>query len=83
MRPTLRCLQVLSTASRASSISFIGLGRMGHEMALNIFTKKIAAEPSTRFVVCDAVPEASQAFSDKIRQKYSDSQLEVVSTPAE
>lgn len=48
MRPTARLLSTLSP-HRATTIGFIGLGRMGYNMALNLFTKTLTAhsEPHT------------------------------------
>lgn len=47
MRPSLRCFQALAqraahkqiSPTRANNVAFIGLGRMGYEMALNLWKK--------------------------------------------
>ncbi|KAF8644141.1 hypothetical protein AX16_008668 [Volvariella volvacea WC 439] len=84
MRPTLRCLQSLHNLSqRPQSVSFIGLGRMGHEMAYNLFSKRAAADKGARFVVCDAVPEAAASFQDKFQKLHPESQVAIASTPEE
>ncbi|THH10269.1 hypothetical protein EW145_g1430 [Phellinidium pouzarii] len=69
--------------SRASSISFLGLGRMGSEMAFNLFSKRHALANSSTFVVCDAVPEAARAFVANFQNHFPGSQLSIVSTPEE
>lgn len=44
MRPSIRLLNtVINTSKRSTTIGFIGLGRMGFEMATNLFTKSIVA----------------------------------------
>ncbi|EIN07680.1 3-hydroxyisobutyrate dehydrogenase [Punctularia strigosozonata HHB-11173 SS5] len=85
MRPSFRCLQVLHSASpRAKSVSFIGLGHMGREMAFNLFSKQLALEPETsRFVVCDAIPEAAQAFQRNFEIHFPGSKITIAKTPAE
>ncbi|KAF9239679.1 3-hydroxyisobutyrate dehydrogenase [Melanogaster broomeanus] len=65
MKPTLRALRALdrrARAVRAKSTAFIGLGRMGSEMAHNLFSKKFAESADSQFVVCDAVPESAVTF---------------------
>ena len=69
MRPTTSILSQASL-SRAKSITFIGLGRMGSEMAYNLFSKRIAESSDHRFVVCDAVPEAAARFTDNFRKQF-------------
>ncbi|EAU88397.1 3-hydroxyisobutyrate dehydrogenase [Coprinopsis cinerea okayama7 len=82
MRPTLRCLQGLAYhARRAESTSFIGLGRMGYEMANNLFSKKYAASKDAHFVVCDAIPDTAQAFRNTFVQKYPGAHITVVNDP--
>lgn len=48
MKPTVRCFQTLAqraahqaiSPTRSSNVAFIGLGRMGYEMALNLWKKR-------------------------------------------
>ncbi|KIL69579.1 hypothetical protein M378DRAFT_117854 [Amanita muscaria Koide BX008] len=84
MKPSLRYLQRLQgTLSRGKSTSFIGLGRMGYEMAYNLFSKQHAKDNGSRFVVCDAIPEAAQSFSQSFTYQFPGAQLEIASTPEE
>lgn len=69
--------------SRATSISFVGLGRMGSEMAFNLFSKRYALGKESGFVVCDAVPEAALAFTTNFQSQFPGSQVRVVNTPEE
>jgi len=71
------------SCSRAKSISFIGLGRMGSEMALNLFSKRMADANDFRFVVCDAVPEAAARFADVFRKQFRGANIKVVNSPEE
>ncbi|EKM82855.1 hypothetical protein AGABI1DRAFT_111419 [Agaricus bisporus var. burnettii JB137-S8] len=80
MHPSLRCLQRLP---RAKSTSFIGLGRMGSEMAYNLFSKQFAKAPDSQFVVCDAVPESAQAFRDNFLSNFPGANMEVAHTPVQ
>ena len=80
MRPTLQCLQL---AHRSKTTGFIGLGRMGSEMATNLFSKQFAASKDTRFIVCDAVPEAAQYFRDVFTKKYPEAKLTIAQSPQE
>ncbi|KAF9532359.1 3-hydroxyisobutyrate dehydrogenase [Crepidotus variabilis] len=84
MRPTLRTLQNASKAmQRPTSTSFIGLGRMGYQMALNLFSKQHLNANEASFIVCDAVPEAAQAFCSEFTSQYPEAQISIASTPAE
>jgi 3-hydroxyisobutyrate dehydrogenase len=69
MRSTARILSQASR-SRAKSISFVGLGRMGSEMAYNLFSKRVAESSDFRFVVFDKVPEAAARFTDDFRKQF-------------
>jgi hypothetical protein len=87
MRPSLRNLQATARAiPRAKSTSFIGLGRMGYQMAYNLFSKQYlqanGSEPPS-FVVCDAVPDSARAFCLEFSQQYPDAQISIASTPEE
>lgn len=81
MRSTARLLTNASR-SRANSISFVGLGRMGSEMAYNLFSKRIADENS-RFVVFDAVPEVAAQFIVKFRKQFHSANITAVDNPEE
>ncbi|KAF8842551.1 hypothetical protein BDN67DRAFT_947523 [Paxillus ammoniavirescens] len=84
MRPTLRALQALDRrATRAKSTAFIGLGRMGSEMAYNLFSKKFAESADSHFVVCDAVPESAVAFRQNLLSQLPGANIDVVQTPEE
>jgi 3-hydroxyisobutyrate dehydrogenase len=88
MRTTARLLGQVAP-SRAKSISFVGMGRMGSEMAYNLFSKRIAPADSGapsgnyRFVVCDAVPEAAARFADNFRKQFRGANVTVVADPKE
>lgn len=81
MRATLRCYQ--SLARRSKTTAFVGLGRMGAEMANNLFSKQFAASQETQFVVCDAVPEAAQAFRSQFEQQYPGASITIAESPQE
>ncbi|KAF7338640.1 3-hydroxyisobutyrate dehydrogenase [Mycena venus] len=84
MKASLRCLQsVQRLATRPKSTSFIGLGRMGSEMAYNLFSKQFAKRPDAHFVVCDALPEAASSFSQNFAAAFPGSNIEIVATPEE
>ncbi|KAI0316785.1 NAD binding domain of 6-phosphogluconate dehydrogenase-domain-containing protein [Amylostereum chailletii] len=65
------------------STSFIGLGRMGSEMAFNLFSKQFAEAPDSQFVVCDAIPEAAAAFCDNFKLHFPGALLGMALTPQE
>ncbi|KAJ7093178.1 NAD binding domain of 6-phosphogluconate dehydrogenase-domain-containing protein [Mycena epipterygia] len=81
MKASLRCLQRL--AMRPNSTSFIGLGRMGSEMAYNLFSKQFARRIESRFVVCDALPESTMSFCQNFTAAFPGANIEVVATPEE
>ena len=84
MRPSPRWLNALERLSyRHKSISFIGLGRMGHEMAYNLFSKQYTPENKTHFVVCDAIPDTARAFCEKILSNFPGIKISIVFTPKE
>ncbi|KAJ7261396.1 3-hydroxyisobutyrate dehydrogenase [Mycena haematopus] len=84
MKASLRCLQSVHRLSmRPKSTSFVGLGRMGSEMAYNLFSKQFAKKPDSHFVVCDAVPEAASAFCQNFTAAFPGSNIEIVATPEE
>ncbi|KAH6918803.1 3-hydroxyisobutyrate dehydrogenase [Coprinopsis sp. MPI-PUGE-AT-0042] len=82
MRPTIRVLQALANnARRKETTSFIGLGRMGYEMANNLFSKTYKASQDTQFVVCDALPETAHAFREAFIKKHPGSSVTVADDP--
>ncbi|KAL1746970.1 NAD binding domain of 6-phosphogluconate dehydrogenase-domain-containing protein [Schizophyllum fasciatum] len=82
MRPTLRCFQRLSSQRRKST-SFIGLGRMGYEMAFNLFSKQHALASDAHFVICDAVPASAARFKDAFMQQFPGARLAIAKDPFE
>ena len=90
MRLSRVCLQAFqhhasssSLSARSNSISFLGLGRMGSQMAFNLFSKHHALASETSFVVCDAVPETARSFTEDFRKRYPAVQISVVDTPSQ
>ncbi|OSD01667.1 3-hydroxyisobutyrate dehydrogenase [Trametes coccinea BRFM310] len=85
MRPTPYLLRaVVSAAQRKNSVSFIGLGRMGSEMAYNLFSRTLVeSNGAARFVVCDAREETSHAFVKNFSAQFPGAQVQVATTPAE
>lgn len=81
MRPSTRCLQ--SLASRSKSTSFIGLGRMGYEMAHNLFSKQFAKSPDLQFVVCDVNPDSSRSFRENFLERYPNARIKIAADPHE
>jgi 3-hydroxyisobutyrate dehydrogenase len=82
MRSTTRILRQISHP-RAKSVSFVGLGRMGSEMAYNIFSKRFAEASDFHFAVCDAIPEAATQFAENIRMQFSGAHITVAANPEE
>ncbi|KAF7322534.1 NAD dependent epimerase dehydratase family protein [Mycena chlorophos] len=84
MRVTRRCLQAAQrVAHRPHSTGFIGLGRMGSEMAYNLFSKTFANKPESRFVICDAIPEAATAFQNNFTAAFPGARVDIAETPDE
>ncbi|KAJ7074221.1 3-hydroxyisobutyrate dehydrogenase [Mycena amicta] len=84
MRVTRHCLQAAQRlAHRPNSTSFIGLGRMGSEMAYNLFSKTFANKPESRFVICDALVESASTFQKSFIAAFPGSHVEIVSSPDE
>lgn len=82
MRSTLQCLQAANRGLvRSRTTSFIGLGRMGYQMAYNLFSMQLAMEKDSRFIVCDVVPDASRTFCADFMKLYPDAQLSIADTP--
>ncbi|KZT26500.1 hypothetical protein NEOLEDRAFT_1155616 [Neolentinus lepideus HHB14362 ss-1] len=72
---------VRSPALRTKSIGFIGLGRMGSEMAYNLFSKRFTEAVDSHFVVCDAVSDAAKSFKEKFYHQFPGANLEIVESP--
>lgn len=87
MRPTARLFNSLSHATdgaRARTTGFIGLGRMGYEMAYNLFSRTLVESGgSARFVVCDAREESAKQFVDNFHNHFPGAKIDVLSSPAE
>ncbi|OBZ75658.1 3-hydroxyisobutyrate dehydrogenase, mitochondrial [Grifola frondosa] len=86
MKPSLRLLQAAAIRNplRQKSVSFIGLGRMGSEMAHNLFSRTLVeSNGGARFVVCDAREETSHAFVKNFLGQFPGAQVDVATTPAE
>lgn len=84
MRPTTRCLKVLERLHlRPKSTSFIGLGRMGHEMAYNLFSKQYAQDNELHFVVCDAIPDSALSFCENFLGHFPGAKIAIATTPEE
>jgi 3-hydroxyisobutyrate dehydrogenase len=82
----LRCAVQAATKipfPRADSTSFIGLGRMGYQMALNLFSKQYKQANNSHFVVCDVVPDAARSFCFEFTSQYPDAYITIASTPEE
>jgi 3-hydroxyisobutyrate dehydrogenase len=69
--------------SRGKAIGFIGLGRMGSEMAFNLFSKKFAEAHDSQFVVCDAVHDSARLFCDNFLAQFPAANVGVALTPGE
>ncbi|KAI0831144.1 3-hydroxyisobutyrate dehydrogenase [Trametes gibbosa] len=85
MRPTPHLLRAVASATqRQNSISFIGLGRMGSEMAYNLFARTLVESNGTaRFIVCDAREATSEAFVRNFITQFPGAQVQTATTPAE
>ena len=87
MKPTSRLLLHASRAHhapRAQTTAFVGLGRMGFEMAYNLFSRTLVeSSGSAHFVVCDARQEAAEHFSHNLVEQFPGAKIQVVPTPAE
>ena len=77
----LQAIQRQVSASRSKSISFLGLGRMGSEMAFNLFSKQLSLSTDTSFAVCDAVPEAALSFANNFHKHFPGTLIRIVDTP--
>jgi len=86
MRPSCSLFSQVSrfTHARSRTTAFVGLGRMGFEMAYNLFSKSLVESGgAAQFVVCDAREESARAFASNIASQFPGAKLDVVATPAE
>ena len=99
MHPSFVRLSLSSTTARASTIGFIGLGRMGYEMALNVFSKTmvnhdlqrqtnestLGSSPNVlpRFAVCDVNEDAVNNIVSIMRERFPGVNITIRKTPAE
>lgn len=84
MRPSPRWLNALQRLSyRSNSVSFIGLGRMGNEMAYNLFSKQYALDTQYHFVVCDAIADTARAFCENFLSHFPAAKIAIATTPEE
>ena len=83
LRRQLRLYSSVAERTRPTSIGFIGLGRMGFEMAYNLFSKTYNHASDSQFFICDAVPECAQTFNDLFLKEFPRASLRIVRTPAE
>jgi len=84
MRPTHALFSQLSAHPRRRTTAFVGLGRMGFEMAYNLFSKTLVESGgASQFVVCDARQESAHAFASNMTSQFPGAKLKVVTTPAE
>jgi 3-hydroxyisobutyrate dehydrogenase len=51
--------------------------------ALNLCSKRHALDPTSRFVICDAIPAAAAAFSRDLKERVAGVEVQVVSNPAQ
>lgn len=86
MRPTMRLHALARRAAsgtiptnRSNNVAFIGLGRMGYEMATNLWRKKFADHSSGELIVCDARQEVAMRFVEETSGKCAS----FVKTPRE
>ncbi|KJA18609.1 hypothetical protein HYPSUDRAFT_218142 [Hypholoma sublateritium FD-334 SS-4] len=87
MRPLLQSVQhTANCISRSNSTSFIGLGRMGYQMAYNLFSKQYVqadGSGSPGFVVCDAVADSARSFCSEFSQQYPGAHISIATSPEE
>ena len=92
-------VRLSSVSARASTIGFIGLGRMGYEMALNIFSKTMINHSSQHqasestlgsssnalpgFAVCDVNEDAAKDIVRVMRERFPGVNIAIQRTPAE
>ncbi|KAH7107742.1 3-hydroxyisobutyrate dehydrogenase [Auriculariales sp. MPI-PUGE-AT-0066] len=71
-----------ASAIRSKTLGFVGLGRMGFEMARNLYSKQPLGIGSA-FVVCDANAAVAHDFAQRFRSLHPQNSITVASTPAE
>jgi 3-hydroxyisobutyrate dehydrogenase len=52
-------------------------------MAANLFSAHIAHHPASRFVVCDAVPDAARSFQARFLARFPNADITVATSPAD
>lgn len=67
------------SVNRSNNVAFIGLGRMGYEMATNLWRKKFANNNDGELIVCDARQEVAMRFVEEASGKSAS----FVKTPRE
>ncbi|KAI0340497.1 3-hydroxyisobutyrate dehydrogenase [Trametopsis cervina] len=73
-----------ASSSRSRTTAFIGLGRMGYEMAYNLFSRTLVETAgNARFVVCDVREENSIAFIKNFHHHFPGARIEMVASPAD
>lgn len=84
---------ILSSASRSTSIGFIGLGAMGKEMASNLLTKsfppsstsipsKTSSSPQSSFIIHDTSESSMTEFFERHAHLYPAGTIITAPTPA-
>ena len=76
---TRRAASGTTSADRSNNVAFIGLGRMGYEMATNLWKKKFAGKSTGELIVCDARQEVAMRFVEEANGKRAS----FVKTPRE
>ena len=67
--------------SRSKSMSFIGLGKMGYQMAYNLFSKQYVQDNDSQFVVCDTNLDTVQSFGTTFITQYPSAHITYAETP--
>jgi hypothetical protein len=62
---TRRAVSGTIPTNRSDNVAFIGLGRMGYEMATNLWKKKFAGNRSGELIVCDSRQEVAMRFVEE------------------
>jgi len=76
---TRRATSGTTPANRSNNVAFIGLGRMGYEMATNLWKKKFAGNSTGELIVCDTRQEVAMRFVEEANGKRAS----FVKTPRE
>ena len=76
---TRRAVSGTTPTNRSNNVAFIGLGRMGYEMATNLWRKKFANNSKGELIVCDVRQEVAMRFVEEASGKSAS----FVKTPRE